>query len=91
VLLVSLLSSIAVAQDFNRYNFNVGAGPSFPIGETNDVSGVSGNFVAGGGLNFAPALGFNVEYMYNGLAIDDRCTGIGCKRSAATCTQLQGT
>jgi hypothetical protein len=52
-----------------EYNFNIGAGPGFPLARTGDFAGTSYNFVAGGGPNLLPHLKMNAEFMFQGLPI----------------------
>jgi len=61
--------SVAFAQhdEGHRFAFDIGGGVGNPVGTTSDVAGTSGNFVAGGGVNFRPALAFIGEFMWHGL------------------------
>jgi hypothetical protein len=52
-----------------RYNFNVGGGPGFPLSKTSDFAKTSYNFVAGGGANLSPHAKFVGEFMFHGLPI----------------------
>jgi hypothetical protein len=61
----------ASAQDFNRFNFNVGGGFGGTLGDVGKFTGTSYHGVAGGGLNLSRAFGFKAEYMYFNLAFKD--------------------
>ena len=66
-----LVIAAASAQDFNRFNFNVGGGFGGATGEVGKFTGISYHGVAGGGMNFSPAFGFKAEYMYFNLGFED--------------------
>lgn len=66
---LTLLSVHAVAQ---TYNFNLGAGPGFPIGKSGDFASISYNLVAGGGLNLYPHVKATAEFMFHGFPISHR-------------------
>jgi len=61
----------ASAQDFNRFNFNVGGGFGAALGDVGKFTGTSYHGVAGGGMNLSRAFGFKAEYMYFNLAFKD--------------------
>lgn len=61
----------ALAQTFNRFNFNVGGGFGGASGDVGKLTGTSYNGVVGGGLNLSPSFGVNAEYMYFNLSFDD--------------------
>jgi Outer membrane protein beta-barrel domain len=52
-----------------RYNFNVGAGPGFPLSTASDFVKTSFNLNAGGGINLNPHLKLIGEFMYEGLPV----------------------
>jgi hypothetical protein len=52
-----------------QYNFNIGAGPGFPLPKASDFASTSYNFVAGGGPNLLPHIKMNAEFMFHGLPI----------------------
>src|SRR5262245_38253333 len=60
----------AAAQDTNRFNFNIGAGFSEPVRDTDGRVDTGYNIKLGAGVNFIPALGVVGEFGYNhfGLA-----------------------
>lgn len=66
LLVLGVLSSVAHAQ---RYNFNVGAGPGFPLSKTSDFATTSYNIVAGGGRNLNRHLKLTAEFMFQGLPL----------------------
>ena len=59
------------AQDFSRWSLNLGAGPTFPVGETNERTNVGYNISAGGGFNFTKNFGLNIDYTFNDLGLSD--------------------
>jgi len=61
-----LLVQPAIAQ---RYNFNIGGGPGFPLSQTSDFANTSYNFVAGAGPNLSPHLKLVGEFMFHGLPV----------------------
>lgn len=60
---------ITLPASAQKYNFNIGAGPGFPLGMTGDFASTSYNFVAGAGPNLLPHLKMNAEFMFQGLPI----------------------
>ena len=62
----------AAAQDFSRIRFNVGGGVGYPQGNLSTFVNSSGNFVAGGGYNFAKYFGVSAEYFWEDMPINDR-------------------
>jgi opacity protein-like surface antigen len=59
----------AAAQNSNRFNFNIGAGFSEPVRDTDGRVDVGYNINLGAGINFVPAFGVVGEFGYNrGLA-----------------------
>jgi len=66
VFVCALLTLPAFAQ---RYNFNFGAGPGFPLSKTSDFTNISYNLVAGAGPNFSPHVKMNAEFMFHGLPV----------------------
>jgi opacity protein-like surface antigen len=52
-----------------RYNFNIGAGPGFPLGHSSDFTKTSYNFVAGAGPNLSSHVKLNFEFMFHGLPV----------------------
>jgi opacity protein-like surface antigen len=73
LLLVSCVFGIASAsaQDFNRFNFNVGGGFGGALGDVGKFTDTSYHGVAGGGVNLSRAFGFKAEYMYFNLGFKD--------------------
>jgi len=61
----------AHAQDYSRFLLNVGGGIGYPQGDLNSFVNSSGNFVAGGGYNFAKYFGVDTEYYWNDLPVND--------------------
>src|SRR5579862_4427382 len=68
IFIYGLLTLPLSAQGFN---FNIGAGPGFPLGTTSDYAHTSYNFVVGGGPNLVPHVKLNSEFMFEGLPIHD--------------------
>ncbi|HTS07969.1 MAG TPA: hypothetical protein VMP68_20520 [Candidatus Eisenbacteria bacterium] len=68
VFIYGLLTLPSLAQ---RYNFNVGAGPGFPLSTTSDFAHTSYNFVAGAGPNLTPHVKLNAEFMFHGIPVQD--------------------
>jgi hypothetical protein len=66
VFIYGLLTLPSSAQAFN---FNIGAGPGFPLGKTNDFANTSYNFVVGGGPNLISHVKLNGEFMFEGLPV----------------------
>ena len=52
-----------------RYNFNIGGGPGFPLSDTAKFTNTSYNFVAGAGPNLSSHVKMNVEFMFHGLPV----------------------
>jgi len=71
VALSVLLMGAASAQQFNRFNFNVGGGFGGGLGDIGKFTGKSYQGGAGGGVNFSRRFGVNAEYMYYNLAFKD--------------------
>jgi hypothetical protein len=65
------LAVAAVAQDFKRFNFNVGGGFGGATGDLGKFVGTSYHGVAGGGLNLSRSFGVKAEYMYFNLGFKD--------------------
>ena len=68
----ALIVGTLAAQDsspsnFNRFTYNVGAGPGVGHGDVASFVGNSFNGVAGAGMNFTRIFGADVEYMYYDL------------------------
>jgi hypothetical protein len=71
--MVLFITSLASAQtEEHRWNFNVGAGVTPLVGDISGRLNTGWNVTVGGGYNFAPTFGVDVEYMYNGLGISNR-------------------
>jgi hypothetical protein len=52
-----------------RFNFNFGGGPGFPLSDTSDFAKTSYNFVVGVGPNLRPHVKMNFEFMFHGLPV----------------------
>jgi len=65
--LVASCLSTAFAQDFSRFNFNIGGGPSAPINPTARYVGLSGNFNIGAGYNINKKNSITGEFLWVGL------------------------
>jgi hypothetical protein len=57
----------ASAQDYAKFNFNVGGGMSAPVNPTAKYVGLSGNFTMGAGYNLNKNSSFAGEFLWNGL------------------------
>jgi hypothetical protein len=55
------------AQDFSKFNFNIGGGMTSPINPTAQYVGLSGNFDVGAGYNLDKKNAITAEFMWNGL------------------------
>jgi hypothetical protein len=51
------------------FNFNVGGGPGFQVGQISNFANTAGNFVVGGGPNLGRILGVDGEFMYYSLPV----------------------
>ena len=67
-----LSCSALVAQDFHKWNANVGGGPSFGVGDAGNLINTGFNFTAGAGLNVSKAFGFEVDYLFNDFGLSDQ-------------------
>jgi hypothetical protein len=67
--LVVLFTCTCAFSQASRFNFNVGGGPGFQVGQISNFANTGGNFVVGGGPNFGHLLGVNGEFMYYGLPV----------------------
>ena len=71
--LFALVSArIAHAQDFEKFNFNIGGGVGFPQGDLSNFVNTGGNFVVGGGYNFNRYFSTNGEFMWHDLPINQK-------------------
>lgn len=50
-----------------KFNFNIGGGFGLPQGQASNIVNSGGTFQVGGGKNFGPMLGANLEYMFQDL------------------------
>src|SRR5262249_60901535 len=50
-----------------KYTFNIGGGFGVPQSSVSDFANTGGNFVIGAGANTPRGLGFNGEFMWEGL------------------------
>jgi hypothetical protein len=55
------------AQDFSKFNFNIGGGVTTPLNPTANYVGLSGNFNVGAGYNIDKSNSIIGEFMWNGL------------------------
>jgi len=67
--LASLCVFLSLPANSQTYNFNIGSGPGFPLGSTNNFANISYNFVTGGGVNFTPHVKLNAEFMFHGIPV----------------------
>jgi hypothetical protein len=68
VMLSTLVSMYA--QDYSKFNFVIGGGPGFPLGDMSSFADTGGHFIIGGGLNFNKVLGVDTEFMWHDLPIN---------------------
>ena len=68
IILCSL--TLVQAQEYSKWNFNVGGGIGFPQGDLSSFVNHGGNFVVGGGYNFTKHLGVDAEFMWHDLPIN---------------------
>jgi hypothetical protein len=70
IALCLMMCVVAVqAQDFPRWNFNIGAGVGFPLSTTSNFAGNGANITVGGGRNFSRFFGVSGEFMWNDLPV----------------------
>jgi len=55
------------AQDFSKFNFNIGGGVTTPLNPTADYVGLSGNFAVGAGYNVTKKDSIIGEFQWNGM------------------------
>jgi len=55
------------AEDWSKFNFNIGGGVTTPINPTANYAGVSGNFNVGAGYNFGKRSSIGGEFLWSGL------------------------
>jgi opacity protein-like surface antigen len=67
LLVLAVLGAPGYAQ---RYNFNIGGGPGFPLSQASDFANTSYNIVAGGGRNLSSHLKLTGEFMFQGLPLN---------------------
>ena len=60
---------LALPASAQRYNFNFGGGPGFPLDRTSDFANTSYNLVVGAGPNLHHHLKLNTEFMFHGLPL----------------------
>jgi len=60
------------AQDYSKVLFNIGGGVGFPQGNLSSFVNAGGNFVIGGGYNFARHFGVDTEFMWHDLPINSQ-------------------
>jgi len=68
ILLGALVS--AHAQDYSKFNFVIGGGPGFPLGDMSSFADTGGHFLVGGGFNFNKIFGLDTEFMWHDLPIN---------------------
>lgn len=66
LMLVLLLAGFSCAgQDFHKWAFEGGAGPTLPVGSTKDHLNLGWNLLLGGGYNFTPHIAGLLEFQFN--------------------------
>jgi hypothetical protein len=74
-----------------RYNFDIGGGFGLPQSSVSNFANTGGNFVVGGGPNFGPAVGANVEFMWQDLPPKDEIVALtGAPDGAARMYSVTG-
>jgi opacity protein-like surface antigen len=68
--LLCLVSISANAQDDERWLFNIGGGPGFPLGDMSKFVDTGGHFVVGAGYNFSHIVGVDTEFMWQDLPVN---------------------
>jgi len=58
------------AQDYSKFNFVIGGGPGFPLGDMSSFADTGGHFLVGGGFNFSKIFGLDTEFMWHDLPIN---------------------
>jgi opacity protein-like surface antigen len=71
-LLLCLLSATMEGQDFHRWAFNVGGGPSFGVGDAADRINTGYNVQVGGGYNFSKHFGLNIDYTFQSADLSNK-------------------
>jgi hypothetical protein len=69
-LVLLFLCTCCFSQD-SRFNFNVGGGPGFQVGQISNFANTGGNFVVGRGPNLGHILGVDGEFMYYSLPVNN--------------------
>lgn len=72
VVFLALAALPLQAQDFHRWAFNFGGGPTFGVGDTADRINVGYNVGVGGGYNFSSHFGFNVDYSFQSADLSNK-------------------
>lgn len=65
-------SSLAVAQNTNRFAFEVGGGFTNPVKHTDGRLNTGFNFLAGAGVNVTKEFGILAEFGFNNMGVSDR-------------------
>lgn len=69
-MLILLPVSVYAQETHNTWNFNIGGGPGFPLGNLSNFADTGGHFVVGGGYNLTKNIGVNTEFMWHDLPIN---------------------
>jgi len=72
LVIMTLLGALvsAHAQDYSKFNFVIGGGPGFPLGDMSSFADTGGHFLVGGGFNFSKIFGLDTEFMWHDLPIN---------------------
>jgi opacity protein-like surface antigen len=62
----------ASGQVLERINANVGAGVSFPVGDSSDRVNTGYNITAGAGINLSKHFGLEIDYLFSSFGLSDR-------------------
>lgn len=70
-LLLFLLGLSCAGQDFHKWTFEGGVGPSFPVASAKDRWNTGLNFLIGGGYNFTPHVSGLLEFQYDHFSLSN--------------------
>ena len=68
IIILCLLATLPSSPQ-ERFNFNFGGGPGFPLAKTSELANTFYHLVIGGGPNLHPHVKMNFEFMFHGLPV----------------------
>ena len=75
IIILCLLATLpSSAQE--RFNFNFGGGPGFPLAKTSELANTFYHLVVGGGPNLHPHVKMNFEFMFSAAYLSNRTLSI---------------